>query len=141
MTWLIFIGVVMGAITLGVIWWATPIYGEAAARTMGLTVFALANVWFALETNNEEQTIFSSDLLENPTLIKAVLISFLFTIGATELRLTNRVLETVNLNLDQWAVCIVVSLVLIVIPEIKKLLKISTTEVAPLAAKAAVEPA
>ena len=51
-----------------------------------------------------------------------------------ELDLFNRLLETVNLSRDQWLVCIVVSLVTIVAVEIKKLLRIRTTEVPRLAA-------
>ena len=110
-------------------------YGEAVGRTMGLTVFSLANVWFALETSDEERTIFSSEMLENPTLLKAAGVALIFTIVATELGILNRVLDTVSLTIEQWVICIVVSLTLIVVPEIKKLLKIRTTETAPLAAE------
>ena len=47
-------GLVMAVVTLGIIAWATPIYGEAVARTMGLVAFSLCNIWFALETADEE---------------------------------------------------------------------------------------
>jgi Ca2+-transporting ATPase len=139
LAYLVFIGLVMAVGTLGVIWWATDTYGEAVGRTMGLTVFGLMSVWFALETSDEERTVFSGNLLQNPTLIKAALLSLLVTVLATELGILNRILDTVNLNLDQWAVCVVVSLALIVVPEIKKLLHIRTTD-APQAV-AAVAPA
>jgi Ca2+-transporting ATPase len=138
MTWLIIVGVVMGAMTLATIQWATGVYGDAIGRTMGVIVFALANIWFALETSNEDISIFSSETLENPTLLKAAGIAFVFTVVTSELGILNRILETVNLTAEQWAICLLVSLVMIVVPEIKKLLKIRTTEVPPLAA--AVEP-
>ena len=38
---------------------------------MGLVTFSLFHLFFSLETANEERTIFSSELLENPTLLKA----------------------------------------------------------------------
>src|SRR6188508_915250 len=43
--WLVFIGLTMAAGTLVTIWWATGAYGEAVARTMGVTVFSFANIW------------------------------------------------------------------------------------------------
>src|SRR5689334_17158220 len=131
--WLIFAGLVMAAVTLGIISWATPLYGEDVARTMGLVAFSLCNIWFALETSDEEKSLFSSETLQNPTLLKAVGIAFLFTILATELRITNTILDTVNLTVDQWIVAFVVSLVIIVIAEVKKLLKIRTTGVPAMA--------
>jgi Ca2+-transporting ATPase len=126
--YLVFIGLVMAVGTLGVIWWATDAYGEAVARTMGLTTFSLMNIAFALETSNEERTIFSSDLLDNPTLLKGAGLAVLATIVAAELDLLNRILDTVNLSLDQWLVCVVVALLVIVVPEIKKLLHIQTSD-------------
>jgi hypothetical protein len=77
--------------------------------------------------------MFSSETLQNPTLLKAVGIAFLFTIRATELRITNTILDTVNLSVDQWVTAFVVSLAIIVIAEVKKLLKIRTTGVPALA--------
>ena len=69
--------------TLAVISWATRQYGEAVARTMGVIVFSLANIWFALETYNEERSMFSTETLENPTLLKGAAVAFVFTIVAT----------------------------------------------------------
>ena len=131
--WLIFAGLVMAVVTLGIISWATPVYGEDIARTMGLVAFSLCNIWFALETSDEEKSMFSSETLQNPTLLKAVGIAFLFTILATELRITNAILDTVNLTVEQWITAFVVSLAIVVIAEVKKLLKIRTTVVPALA--------
>jgi len=134
LAWVVVAGVVMAACTLGLIAWATPLYGEAAARTIGVVVFSLTNIWFALETSNEDATIFGSDLLENPTLLKAAGVAFLFTVLATELQITNRILDTVNLTIDQWLLCFVVSLPVLVVAEVKKLLHIRTTTVPPVVA-------
>jgi Ca2+-transporting ATPase len=138
LVWLIVAGLSMAVLTLGVISWATPTYGDAVARTMGLTVFSFANVWFALETTNEDRSIFSAETLTNPTLLKAAGLALVFAVVASELNLTNRVLDTVNLNVDQWLTCLGLSLVVVVVAEVKKLLRIRTTD-APVSA--AVEPA
>ena len=94
----------MAVVTLGIISWATPLYGEAVARTMGVVAFSLTNIWFALETADEEKSVFSSETLQNPTLLKAAGIAFLFTILATELKITNTILDTVNLTVQQWMI-------------------------------------
>jgi Ca2+-transporting ATPase len=47
---------------------------------------------------------------------------------ATELGFLQRLLGTVSLSADQWAVCIVVPLSLIVVEEGRKLLKIHTND-------------
>jgi Ca2+-transporting ATPase len=128
LAWVIGGGLVMAVATLGVIAWATPLYGEAVARTMGLTVFSLANVWFALETSDEDHSLFGADLRANATLLKASGAAILTTVAATEVGLLHRILGTVSLTVDQWIVCIVVSLSIIVLAEGRKLLGIRTVE-------------
>jgi Ca2+-transporting ATPase len=139
LTYLVFIGVVISVLTLGVISWATTQYGEAVARTMGLTTFALTNVWFALETADEEGSMFSATTLGNPVLLKAAGLALVATVVTSELGLLNRILDTVNLTTDQWLIALVLSLVVIVVAEVKKLLKIRTTDT-PRLAEAPVEP-
>jgi P-type Ca2+ transporter type 2C len=128
--YLVFIGAVMAVSTLATIWWATDAHGEAVARTMGLTVFSLANVWFALETSDPAQSVFSMDLRDNPTLLKGVGLAILVTIAAVELNLLNRLLETTSLTIEQWVICIVVSLAVLVAGEVVKALRIRTEEAA-----------
>jgi Ca2+-transporting ATPase len=83
MVWVIFSGVTMAIVTLGVISWATNVYGDAVARTMGLTVFSLCQIWFAIETSDEDRSAFSIETLRNPILIKVVLGALLVTVLAT----------------------------------------------------------
>ena len=47
---------------------------------------------------------------------------------ATELGILQRILDTVSLTLDQWAICFVVSLAILVVAEGRKLLGIRTVE-------------
>jgi Ca2+-transporting ATPase len=133
---LVVVGAIMAACTLGVIWWATDAYGEAVARTMGVTVFSLANVWFAIETSDPNHSVFEGGLLQDAPLLKAVGLSFVAIIAATELGFLNRVLETVSLTIDQWLICVIVSLAILVIMEIAKFLRYRVTEDEPVASVA-----
>jgi Ca2+-transporting ATPase len=128
LTWVVVGGLVMAVGTLAVIWWATDQYGDAVARTMGLTVFSLFNLWFALETSDEERSLLSGDVLRNPVLLKAAAAALVAIVLATEFRLFNRILSTVSLDLDQWLICIAVSLAVVVVAEARKLLRIRVTE-------------
>lgn len=55
-------------------------------------------------------------------------ISIVGVVLATELGILQKVLGTVSLTGEQWLVCIGVALSLIVVEEIKKLLKVKTDE-------------
>jgi Ca2+-transporting ATPase len=121
--WLAFVGLVFAAVTLPLIVWAEGAYDETIAHTMGLVVFSLFHVFFSLETADEERTIFSSQLLENPTLLKASGLSLLTIFLATTFGPLERVLDTTELTVDQWAICIVLALSIIVIAEVRKLFR------------------
>ena len=136
MTWLVFCGLVMAAGTLGVLAWADGEYGDAIARTMGVTTFSLFRLFSSLETADEDESLFSGSILANRPLLVATGLSVLTILLATELGVLQRVLGTVSLSIDQWAVCIVVSLSLIVVEEARKLLKIRTGD-EPVVAEAA----
>src|SRR3954471_17950904 len=102
LTWVIVAGVVMGASTLATIAWGSNQFGDSVGRTMGLTVFSLANVWFALETADEDHSVFAADILSNKTLVKTAALALVATVLMSELGLLNRILDTVNLTVDQW---------------------------------------
>jgi len=135
-TWLVFVGLVMAAGTLGVLAWANGQYGDVIARTMGVTVFSLFRLFSSLETADEEKSLFSGTILGNKPLLVATGLSVLTIVLGTELGFFQRLLGTASLNADQWAVCIVVALSLIVVEEARKLLKVSTGDV-PVSAQAA----
>ena len=128
MTWVVLGGLVMAIGTLGVIAWAHDAIGEEVARTMGLVVFSLFNIWFALETSNEDVSLFNPDARPNATLLKTVGGALLAILVATELGPLNRILGTTHLSLEQWGICLIVSLSMILVAEIRKLLKIRVTE-------------
>jgi Ca2+-transporting ATPase len=121
--WLVGVGLWMAAGTLGVIVWAGNVHGDAVAHTMGLVTFSLFHLFYSLETANAERTLFSSELLENPTLVKTSALSLLTIFLATAFGPLQRLLDTVELSPEQWAVCGVVAASIIVVEEGRKFIR------------------
>ena len=124
--WLVFCGLVLTAGTLGVLAWASGAYGDVIARTMGVTTFALFRVFSSLETADVDESVFGGSILGNRPLLIGTAISAVTIILTTELPFLQRLLGTESLSGDQWAVCILVSLSIVVVEEVRKLLKIRT---------------
>jgi Ca2+-transporting ATPase len=114
---------VLGGATLGVIGWADDHYGSSAiARTMGLTTFAISNVFFSLTTRDERRSVFSLDVLGDKTFLLCTGGSIAAIVLGTELGIIQRVLHTVHLTGQQWLVCIVVGLAIVPVSEARRLL-------------------
>jgi Ca2+-transporting ATPase len=126
MTWLVTCGLVMAVGTLGVLAWANTNYGDVVARTMGVTTFALFRLFSSLETADQDESLFSGSILGNRPLLIGTGISVLTIILATELGFLQRILDTVSLSPDQWAICLLVALSIIIVEEARKLLRIRT---------------
>ena len=121
--WLVFVGLVFAAPTLAVIAWASQAFDEVVAHSMGLVTFSMFHLFFSLETADEERTIFSSQLLENGTLLKASGLSLLTIFLSTTFGPLQGMLDTTELTVQQWALCIVVAFSIVVIAEIRKLFR------------------
>src|SRR5262245_11995552 len=120
--WVCIAGLVMGGATLLVIAWADDHYGSSSiARTMGLTTFAIGNVFFALTTRDERRSVFSLDVLEDRMFLLCTAGSVAAIVFGTELRVFQRILGTVHLDLHQWLVCIVVGLAIVPVSEARRL--------------------
>jgi Ca2+-transporting ATPase len=120
--WLSFVGLVMGAATIGVIAWAAHAYDTSTARTMGVTAFACANVFYAFCERDELETVFSLDVLRDRKFLMFSGLSVLAILLAPQLGVLNRILETVPLTLHEWLICIVSGLAIVPVTEIRKLI-------------------
>jgi Ca2+-transporting ATPase len=121
MAWMAVIGLVMGVSTLAIISWANDPHGLVVARTMGFTAFCIAHVVFAVTTKDERRTMFNLDTFaDKPLLISigasAAVILLTVTFGPLQ-----RLLQTTDLELEQWLVCLGVGAVIIVVSELRKL--------------------
>jgi Ca2+-transporting ATPase len=121
LAWLAVAGLVLGATTLGVIWWADDAHDTAVARTMGMTTFAIANVFFSFTVKDELRSIFDLDTLADRRLLKATALSAIAILVGTELRIFHRILGTVSLTGREWIICIVAALTVVAASEIRKL--------------------
>jgi Ca2+-transporting ATPase len=121
--WLATVGIVIGASTLAVISGETSVHGLQVARTMGLTTFTLFALFYALETRDALRSVFSLDTFEDHRFLIACGIASAAIILATTFQFFQRILQTVNLDLNQWLICIGVASSIIVVCEIQKAIR------------------
>ena len=118
--WLALVGAVMGAVTIGVLAWADSHYDRQIARTMGMTSFAIANLFYSFCERDERTSVFSLDVLRDRRFLMFSGASVLAIILAPQLNLLNRILDTTPLTLHQWLICIVSALAAVVVTEVRK---------------------
>ena len=115
--WFVVAGLAMAAATLGVVAGAEHDEGEKLARTMGMTTFGLANLFFSFTALDRLRSVFSLEGVNDRTFLTASLMSAAAIILATELQFLQRVLDTVELTGNQWLICIGAGLVVVVVSE------------------------
>jgi Ca2+-transporting ATPase len=120
--WLGLAGLVMGGTTLALIWAVTDRHGAVAGRTMGLTAFAIGNLFYSFAEKDDLESILDFETFADRKFLLASGLSAIAIIAAPELRICQRILHTESLSLRQWLLCVAVGLVSVVVPEIRKLL-------------------
>ena len=139
--WLALVGGVMGAATIGVLAWADSHYDTEIARTMGMTSFAIANLFYSFCERDERMSVFSLDVLRDRKFLMFSAASVLAIILAPQLNLLNRILQTTPLTLHQWLICIVAALATVALTEIRKFMLRRKEADAPQPPAGAPEPA
>jgi P-type Ca2+ transporter type 2C len=119
--WLAFAGLVLGGTTLGVIWWAGDAHGTAVARTMGMTTFAIANVFLSFTVKDDLGSFFSVETFADRRLLKMTGLSAAAIVFGTELRVFHHILGTVSLTGKQWIACILLAGTIVAASELRKL--------------------
>jgi P-type Ca2+ transporter type 2C len=122
---LIIVGLILAACTLGVMQYAVAgaHWSDTVAHTMGMTVFSLASIFFALETNDELRSVFSHETLQSTRLLQMCGWSLLATFLVTAPDFMNKIFQTTNLNIGEWVICIVVGSVILWVMEIVKIFR------------------
>jgi Ca2+-transporting ATPase len=95
--------------------------GPAAGATMLLTALSLSHLAVGLLARDQRNTILSRAALPGPTQLRRYGIALLAIIAATTIGFLQRILETVELSLSQWSICIGIALTLVVVEELIKL--------------------
>jgi Ca2+-transporting ATPase len=118
--WLVFVGLVLGGGALAVVAWAIDAHNLAVARTMGLAAFSFGNIFLSFTVRDQLRTVFRRETLEDTKFLLASGLSVVFIIVGTEMRFLQRILDTVDLTLNQWIVCVLVGAAILVVSEIYK---------------------
>ena len=140
--WLVVAGGVMGLSTLAVLSWASQAYNDdVVARTMGMITFSVSNVAFSFVTKDERHSVFSLDVMGDRPFLYASLASIAFIVLIPNFDFFNRVLDTTSLSLEQWAICVLAGLLILVVGEIRKLVWKADFDEAPATAAPASVPA
>ena len=119
--WFVVAGFVMAAATLGVIAGTEHSHSDALARTMGLTTFSLANLFFSFTARDALRSVFSLDTFSDRTFVVTSLMSAAAIVFGTELGFFQRILDTEELTGNQWLICIGAALAVVAVSEVWKL--------------------
>jgi P-type Ca2+ transporter type 2C len=124
-TRLIIAGVIIAASTLGVMTYVVEVahWSVEITRTMGITTFAVASIFFALESNDELRSVFSHITLESTRLLQMCGWSLLATFLMIVPDFMQRIFGTADLNVGQWVMCIVVGSLILWVTEIEKIFR------------------
>src|SRR5690348_4208753 len=106
--------------TLSVVSWAEQEHTLAIARTMGVVVFSLFNLFFSLESRDRRDSVFSLSTFADRTCIVTTGASLFLLVMATVLAPCQAILKTTALDVDQWLLCAAVALSIIAVTEIRK---------------------
>ena len=87
---------------------------------MGMTTFAIANLFFSFTARDELRSVFSLDTFGDRTFLITSLMSVAAIVFATELQFFQRILDTVELTGNQWLICIGAGAAIVVVSEICK---------------------
>ena len=87
---------------------------------MGMTTFAIANVFLSFTVKDPLKSIFSAASYADRRLLKASGLSALAILFGTELGIFQRILGTVSLTGREWIVCILAGASIVVASEIQK---------------------
>jgi Ca2+-transporting ATPase len=122
LAWLGVVGLVMAVGTLSLVGWAEQAHTLQQARTMGLVLFSLSNLFFSIESRDARESAFSLRTFADRTFAVTTGVSFVLIIAATLLGPCQAVLKTTALDEFQWLLCLGVALSIVVVSEIKKAL-------------------
>lgn len=116
---IIWVGIFMAALTLGVQAWAFR-SGLETWQTMVFTVLSLNQLAHVMAIRSEHEYLIKHGVFTNLPLVGAVLFTFALQLGAIYLPVANTLLKTRPLSLTELIICIVASIVLFHAVEMEK---------------------
>ncbi|MBL7742818.1 MAG: cation-translocating P-type ATPase [Chitinophagaceae bacterium] len=119
---IVWVGLLMAGITLGVQAWATSSNLEHW-QTMVFTVLSLAQLGHVLAIRSDREFLYRQGIFSNLPLLGAVALTFLLQIGVIYLPFANELLKTQPLSLNELLICIGASAILFHAVELEKWVK------------------
>jgi Ca2+-transporting ATPase len=116
---LVFTGLLIAIGTL-VIEAAYEPVGMATAATMGFVVFGLFNIALGLSARSETETVFNRDNLSDRRQLQLYGLALLLILLPVEFGIGDRILETTEISGEQWLICIVFAIAMLLIDEVIK---------------------
>jgi P-type Ca2+ transporter type 2C len=114
-------GLLIAVATLVVVDWAEDRHGLAIATTMGLTTTSLLHIAAALEWRDPSRSVFNRATIANGRFNLLMVTAVALTFLVTTIPGLQRIFDTVDLDGDQWRVCLLAVLAYLVLTELGKL--------------------
>ena len=118
---IIFQGVILSILTLGIFYYGYTHYDVDVARTMTFMVLGLSQLTHVLNVRSENNSVFSSKFFTNKYLWGAIAISMLLQLAVILIPAAHGIFGITHLTATQWVITIGVSVMPLVIVEITKL--------------------
>ena len=119
---IIWVGILMAAITLGVQAFAIDA-GDTHWQTMVFTVLSLSQLGHVYAIRSESEFTYRKGFLSNKPLAGAIVLTFLLQMGAIYLPFANEIFKTTPLTLTELLICIILSTVVFHAVELEKWIK------------------
>ncbi len=120
--WIVAAGLLMAALTLGVVAWGEHRYELTVATTMGLVALSLLHIVAAIEVRDMTLSAFSSYTLSNRRFVLLIVITLVLTFVITSIGALQRIFDTVALTSSQWGVCLIAPIAFLAVAEVAKLI-------------------
>lgn len=120
---IVWMGILMAAITLGTEAWATANKLEHW-QTMVFTVLSLCQLGHVIGIRSDRSVFQQKGLFSNLSLIGAVILTLLLQLGVVYLPFMNAIFKTQPLSLEEVGICLAMSALVFVAVEAEKLLKL-----------------
>jgi Ca2+-transporting ATPase len=111
-------GLLLAIAVLSVVAWAEDRHGLVVATTMGLVTTALLHIIATIEWRNPDHTAIDRSTFANGRFNMLMLAALVLTIAATTIDFLERILDTAELDGQQWRVCLIAAGAYLVVEEI-----------------------
>ena len=119
---IIFQGIVLAVLSLGVFHYGLTHFGVDVGRTMVFAVLGLSQLTHVLNVRSESKSVFSKKFFTNRYLWGAIGISLVLQLSVILIPGAHAIFDVTTLDLREWLIVIGASLAPLVIVEITKLL-------------------